>query len=432
MPSSVVIVGMQWGDEGKGKVVDLLTRDASAVVRFQGGHNAGHTIVTNYEKTILHLLPSGAMREGVDCVIANGVVLSPEALQKEVAEIEARNILIRNRLYVSPSCHLLLAYHVALDQARESATSGSLRIGTTGRGIGPAYEDRAGRRGLRIGDLLYAKDFDHRLESSLAYHNFLLRARFGAAEVDFNRVADELDQFKQYVEPMVRDTSELLHDLRDRGENIVFEGAQGALLDLDHGTYPYVTSSHTISGAATVGAGIAPRDIDYVMGIVKAYTTRVGLGPFPTELFDEIANHLSVRGDEYGASTGRKRRCGWLDTVALRKSVQINGVSGLCLTKLDVLDGLPELRICIDYSMKREAAEKGRFGTEYYSDIEPVYEVLPGWEESSTGTQTLRNLPKNAIAYIKRIETLVGVPIDIISTGPDRDHAVVQRNPFRM
>ncbi|MCG7600330.1 adenylosuccinate synthase [Halomonas sp. McH1-25] len=429
MGKNVVVLGTQWGDEGKGKVVDLLTESASAVVRFQGGHNAGHTLVIDGEKTVLHLIPSGILREDKICVIGNGVVLSPEALIKEIRELEAKGVPVRKRLRLSPACPLILSYHVRLDQAREKER-GVAKIGTTGRGIGPAYEDKVARRGLRLGDLLHRERFASKLGEVLQYHNFVLKEYHREEPVDFQKVFDEAMEMAEELRPMVCDAVSLVHDIRKRGENILFEGAQGSLLDIDHGTYPYVTSSNTTAGGTATGSGVGPLYLDYVLGITKAYTTRVGSGPFPTELFDEFGRHLAERGHEFGATTGRPRRCGWFDAVALRHAVQINSVSGICLTKLDVLDGLENIRVCVGYRSKDGERLDTPVDSEGYEAVEPIYEDLPGWSESTLGIKRVEDLPKNARAYISFLEEQTGTSIDIISTGPDRNETIVLRNPF--
>ncbi|WP_110666192.1 adenylosuccinate synthase [Salinicola halophilus] len=429
MGKNVVVLGTQWGDEGKGKVVDLLTESASAVVRFQGGHNAGHTLVIDGEKTVLHLIPSGVLRDDKICVIGNGVVLSPEALIDEIKTLEAKGVPVRERLRLSPACPLILPYHVRLDQAREKAR-GIAKIGTTGRGIGPAYEDKVARRGLRLGDILHRERFASKLGEVLDYHNFVLTRYHGEPAVDFQEVLEQAMIFAEELRPMVCDTVSLVHDFRKAGENILFEGAQGSLLDIDHGTYPYVTSSNTTAGGTATGSGVGPLYLDYVLGITKAYTTRVGSGPFPTELFDEFGRHLAEKGHEFGATTGRARRCGWFDAVALRHAVQINSVSGICLTKLDVLDGLENIRVCVGYRSKDGEVLDNPIDSEGYEAIEPVYHELAGWNESTIGVKNVDGLPANARAYIAFLEKEVGTPIDIISTGPDRNETIVLRNPF--
>lgn len=430
MGKNVVVLGTQWGDEGKGKIVDLLTDQAAAVVRYQGGHNAGHTLVIDGQKTILRLIPSGILRADTQCLIGNGVVLSPEALFKEVGELEARGVPVRERLRISSACSLILPYHVALDQAREKAR-GEAKIGTTGRGIGPAYEDKIARRGLRVGDLFHPERFAVKLKEVLDYHNFVLQNYFNEPPVDFQKTYDEAMEHAKVMQPLVMDVVSRLHELRKAGENLMFEGAQGTLLDIDHGTYPFVTSSNTTAGGVATGSGVGPLYLDYILGITKAYTTRVGSGPFPTELFDETGAYLAKQGHEFGSVTGRPRRCGWFDVVILRRSIEINSISGLCLTKLDVLDGLETVRICTGY---KDAA--GNLLTEAPTDadsyigLQPVYEEMPGWSESTVGAQSLEALPANAQAYIRRIAELVEAPIDIVSTGPDRKETIVLRHPF--
>ena len=431
MGRNVVVLGTQWGDEGKGKIVDLLTDQAAAVARFQGGHNAGHTLVINGEKTVLHLIPSGILRENVTCLIGNGVVLSPEALLKEIRGLEEANVPVRERLRLSPACPLILPYHVALDQAREKAR-GKTKIGTTGRGIGPAYEDKVARRGLRLGDLMDTSRFAAKLKEVVEYHNFQLEHFYKVEAVDYDAVLKEALEMGEQLRPMVADVTAMLHDLRKAGESIMFEGAQGSLLDIDHGTYPYVTSSNTTAGGAPTGTGFGPLYFDYVLGITKAYTTRVGSGPFPTELFDEDGEMLAARGHEFGATTGRARRCGWFDAVALRHAVQINSVSGMCLTKLDVLDGSSVIKVCVSYADAEGNPVAGSLvDSEGYEQAKPVYVELPGWTESTVGAPNFEALPKNAQDYIRFLEEQVGVPIDIISTGPDRNETIVLRDPFK-
>jgi adenylosuccinate synthase len=429
MGKNVVVVGTQWGDEGKGKVVDLLTERAQAVVRFQGGHNAGHTLVIDGEKTVLHLIPSGILRDGVRCLIGNGVVVAPGALVEEIDMLEARGIPVAERLRISASAPLILPVHVALDQARERAR-GNDAIGTTGRGIGPAYEDKVSRRGLRVGELLDAEAFAERLRGLLEYHNFALEHYFKADPVDFQATLDEALAHGERLRPMIEDTTELLYAELDAGHNLLFEGAQGMMLDIDHGTYPFVTSSNTTSGGAACGTGIGPRALDYVLGIVKAYATRVGGGPFPTELFDDVGKHLAEVGHEFGATTGRARRCGWLDMVALRRAVRVNSVSGLCMTKLDVLDGLETVKVCTAYRVGGEETTALPAGAEALASCEPVYEELPGWSGSTAGITSFEQLPEAARSYLKRVEELAGVPVDIISTGPDRDETIILRHPY--
>ena len=435
MGKNVIIIGTQWGDEGKGKVVDLLTDRASAVVRFQGGHNAGHTLVIDGKKTVLHLIPSGVLRENVMCLIGNGVVLSPEALLKELKMLEDNGVPARERLRISEACPLILSYHVALDQAREVAR-GKKAIGTTGRGIGPAYEDKVSRRGLRLGDLLHRERFAAKLGEVLDYHNFALKNYFKADTVDFNQVLDESMAMVDDLRPLIADIPEMLHQYRSNGDNVMFEGAQGALLDIDHGTYPYVTSSNTTAGGAATGSGMGPGYFDYILGITKAYTTRVGSGPFPTELYDgeelldETGHHLAEKGHEFGSTTGRPRRCGWFDAVALRRSAQINSVTGMCITKLDVMDGLDTIRICTGYKTPDGLRETPPVGAEAFETCEPVYEDMPGWSESTAGVKDYDALPTNARAYLNRLEEVTGVPVDIISTGPDRNETIILNHPF--
>ena len=429
MGKNVVVIGTQWGDEGKGKVVDLLTDRAAAVVRFQGGHNAGHTLVIDGETTVLHLIPSGILRENVMCLIGNGVVLSPAALFEELNMLEKAGVPARERLKISESCPLILPYHIALDQARELAR-GKKAIGTTGRGIGPAYEDKVSRRGLRLGELMDPAHFSERLREVMEYHNFSLEHYFKAAPVDYQQVLDEALAQGEQIAPMVTDIAGELHRLRKQGSSIMFEGAQGALLDIDHGTYPYVTSSTTTAGGAASGSGIGPRHIDYVLGIVKAYTTRVGAGPFPTELFDDDGKHLGEKGHEFGATTGRKRRCGWLDAVSLKRSLDINSVTGLCITKLDVLDGLETLRIAVNYKLNGEILDTPPGGADLIEQCEPEYIDMPGWSESTVGTKSYDDLPAAAKAYLDKVESVCEAPIAIISTGPDRAETIILKHPF--
>lgn len=417
MGKNVVVIGTHWGDEGKGKVVDLLTEPAAAVVRFQGGHNAGHTLVVKGEKTVLHLIPSGILHPGVQCLIGNGVVLSLPDLLNEVCELEGKGVDVRERLIISPGCPLILPYHVALDKMREQLR-GNQKIGTTGRGIGPAYEDKVARRGLRLGDLFNRDYFSVNLEEIMDYHNFVLEKYFNTEPVDFQTTLDRWLGFAEEVQPMVGDVVKRLGDLRAQGANILFEGAQGALLDIDQGTYPYVTSSNTTAGAIGSGCGVGPLNLDYILGITKAYTTRVGEGPFPTELFDARGSHMATRGNEFGATTGRPRRCGWFDAYALKRVIQINSISGLCITKMDVLDGLESIAICVDY----EDPDSGH--------PRPVYQEMPGWNESTVGIRSMDELPDNARAYLKKIEETCATPIDIVSTGADREDTIVLRNPF--
>ena len=429
MGKNVVVIGTQWGDEGKGKVVDLLTDKADAVVRFQGGHNAGHTLVIQGRKTVLHLIPSGILRDNVRCLIGNGVVLSPSALLEELEMLESGGIDARIRMGISESCPVILPYHIALDQAREAAR-GNKAIGTTGRGIGPCYEDKVSRRGIRLGEMLDPEHFKERLREVMEYHNFALQHYFKFDTVDYQQVLDQALAHAEQIKPMIEDVPGTLHSLRRQGRSVMFEGAQGALLDIDHGTYPYVTSSNTTAGGAASGSGVGPRDFDYVLGIVKAYTTRVGAGPFPTELFDDDGEHLGVKGHEFGATTGRKRRCGWLDTVALKRSLQINSVTGMCITKLDVMDGLDTVKICVAYKLNGQEVTTPPVGADRFEQCEPVFIDMPGWKESTVGVKTRDALPENARSYLRRIEELCETPIDIISTGPDRDETIVLRHPF--
>jgi len=429
MGKNVVVIGMQWGDEGKGKIVDLLTDKAAAVARFQGGHNAGHTLVISGKKTVLHLIPSGILRDGVLCLIGNGVVVSLDALISEAQELIDNGIPVFERLRISPGCPLILPSHVALDIAREKAR-GASAIGTTGRGIGPAYEDKVSRRALKVSDLFVREKFAAKLGEVLDYHNFLLQNYFKTEPVDFARTLDEALQTAETIAPITVDVTQVLQDLADDGKSILFEGAQGAFLDIDHGTYPYVTSSNTGAAAASTGTGIGPLNLDYILGIVKAYTTRVGAGPFPTELFDEMGEHLGTVGAEFGATTGRPRRCGWFDAVALRRSIVNSSVSGLCVTKLDVLDGLETVRICVGYEIDGDPIAGLPVLVDRFADCQPVYEELPGWSGSTVGATAISDLPANAQKYLARIEELVEIPIDIISTGPDREQTIVKHHPF--
>jgi len=435
MGKNVVVIGTQWGDEGKGKVVDLLTERASAVVRFQGGHNAGHTLVIDGKKTVLHLIPSGILREGVECMIGNGVVLAPDALMKELNMLEENGIPAAERLKISEACTLILPYHIALDQAREIAR-GKKAIGTTGRGIGPAYEDKISRRGLKVGDMFDSSRFSARLEEVLEYHNFALEHYFKTDTVDFQKTLDEGLEMAERIRPMVADVTGLLHKYHAEGKDIMFEGAQGTLLDIDHGTYPYVTSSNPTAGGACTGTGVGPRDIDYILGITKAYTTRVGAGPFPTELYDgeelddPMGKHMAEKGHEFGSTTGRPRRCGWLDAVSMRRSAEINSLTGICLTKMDVLDGLETIKIATGYTANGQALDTPPIGADAYEACEPEYIEVPGWSETTVGVRDYDALPANAKAYIKKVEEVIGVPVDIISTGPDRADTIVLRDPY--
>ena len=429
MTGAVAVIGMQWGDEGKGKIVDRLTDRASVVARFQGGHNAGHTLVIGGERTVLHLVPSGVMREGVRCLVGHGVVLSPAALVDEMRMLGERGVPAAERVRVSDACPLILPYHAAVDRAREAAR-GATAIGTTGRGIGPAYEDKAARRAMRVGDLLDPARLDAKLRALDEYHNFILTRWLGADPVDLAQVRDALDAAAEDIRPLVTDVPGALHAALDAGEGVLLEGAQGACLDIDQGTFPFVTSSNTTAGGAAAGSGLGPRDVGYVLGIAKAYTTRVGGGPFPTELHDETGERLAARGHEFGATTGRPRRCGWLDLSSLRRAVRINSVSGLGITKLDVLDGMPVVRLCTGYRLDGERRDTPPGAAEELGRCEPVYEDMPGWRASTAGARSRADLPAPARAFIERIESLAGVPIDIISTGAGRDETIVERHPF--
>ncbi len=436
MAKNVVVIGTQWGDEGKGKVVDWLTDHAHGVVRFQGGHNAGHTLVIGGKKTVLHLIPSGILREHVMCYIGNGVVLSPEALLKEIDELQAAGIDIYGRLRISEACPLILPYHVAIDQAREAA-KGAGKIGTTGRGIGPAYEDKVARRAIRLHDIFHRERLAAKLGEVLDYHNYVLKNYFQAATVDFQKTLDDTVALAERIKPLVMDVPRALYEANQAGKNLLFEGAQGTLLDIDHGTYPFVTSSNCIAGAACSGAGVGPQMLNYVLGITKAYTTRVGSGPFPTELYDAaekcdpIGAGLAKRGHEFGATTGRARRCGWFDAAALKRSIQINGVSGLCVTKLDVMDGMETVRIGVGYRINGKESDIMPAGADALVDCQVIYEDMPGWSESTVGAKRYEVLPKAARNYLERIAKVCGVPVDMVSTGPDRDETIVLRHPFK-
>ena len=432
MSKNVVVLGTQWGDEGKGKIVDLLTDRVSAVVRFQGGHNAGHTLVIDGKKTVLHLIPSGILRDNVKNLIGNGVVLSPEALKVEMDMLEASGVPVKERLQVSAACTLILPYHIALDQAREAAKTGDKKIGTTGRGIGPAYEDKVARRGLRVDDLFYPERLKEKLSEVLEYHNFVLTNYFKQEAISLEAVYQECLEYAKMLKPLVADIPDMLHQARTNNQSLLFEGAQGTLLDIDHGTFPYVTSSNTTAGGTATGSGFGPLYLDYVLGITKAYTTRVGGGPFPTELFDDVGQYLGEKGHEFGATTGRARRCGWLDAVALKRAIQVNSVTGICLTKLDVLDGLEKVKICTSY----ECPEAGEItttpvGAEGFARVKPNYIEMAGWSEVTFGVKTWEGLPENAKAYIAKIEEIVGVPVDIVSTGPDRVETIIRRDPMQ-
>jgi len=429
MGKNIIVLGTQWGDEGKGKIVDLLTEAASAVVRFQGGHNAGHTVIIEGKKTVLHLIPSGILHEGVECIIGNGVVLSPHALMEEINMLEANGISARKFIKISEACTLILPYHIALDQAREKA-KGKAAIGTTGRGIGPAYEDKVARRALRVGDLMHDALLESKLKEVLEYHNFMLTNYYKCDAIDYQEALDDIKKLSKEIIPMIADTGSLLNDLHVEGKNIMFEGAQGTWLDIDHGTYPFVTSSNTTAGGASTGTGFGPCNFDYILGITKAYTTRVGSGPFPTELFDETGEHLAKVGHEFGATTGRARRCGWFDAVALRRSAQINSLTGLCITKLDVLDELETIKICTAYEIDDKTVDIPPIGAEEFAKCKPIYEEHPGWQSKTVGATNYDELPKKAVDYLNRLSEVVGVPIDIISTGPDRVETIVLKNPF--
>ncbi|TDJ47773.1 MAG: adenylosuccinate synthase [Gammaproteobacteria bacterium] len=429
MSSNVVVIGTQWGDEGKGAIVDLLAERAHAVVRFQGGHNAGHTLVIDGEKTVLHLIPSGILREGVTCLIGNGVVVSLAALIEEIDGLLAQGVPVTERLKLSPACPLILSSHLALDNARELARGGEA-IGTTGRGIGPAYEDKIARRAIRVADLFEPTTLEERLMSLLDLHNFLLQHYYGADPIEPARELEHLMGFAERIKPLVADVTELLREMQADGRSVLFEGAQGAMLDIDLGTYPYVTSSNTTVGGASTGTGMGPAAIDCVLGVVKAYTTRVGAGPFPTELFDDMGQHLARIGAEFGATTGRPRRCGWFDAVSLKRAVFTNSLTGLCVTKLDVLDGLEEVKICVGYRLGGDLIETPPLLMERYGECEPVYETMPGWQTATSGVTSYAELPDSARAYLARIEAIVATPVDIVSTGPGREAVIVRRHPF--
>ena len=428
MNRNVVVVGTQWGDEGKGKIVDLLTDHVSAVVRFQGGHNAGHTLVIGNEKTVLHLVPSGILHAGVRCLIGNGVVFEPFAFMKEVELLETRGFSVRERLTVSPAAQLIMPYHALIDSAREEALGGK-KIGTTGRGIGPAYEDKVARRGIRVGDLYNLSSFKEKVAVALDFHNFVLTKYFSKDPVDSENIFDSYASVAEDLKPMVADVVPILEKLQDAGDNILLEGAQGSLLDVDLGTYPYVTSSNTTASSAGLGSGLGPKDIDYVLGIAKAYTTRVGEGPFPTELMDSTGETIAKKGNEFGATTGRPRRCGWFDAVAMKRAVKLSSVTGVCLTKIDVLDDLEVVKICVDYKYgyKRELFD---FSSASLAGVTPKYIEMPGWQESTSGLTEYDQLPEAARNYVKELEKQIGVPISMISTGPDREETIILANPF--
>ncbi len=429
MSKKVIVVGTQWGDEGKGKIVDLLTETANVVVRFQGGHNAGHTLVINGNKTVLHLIPSGILRDNVHCLIGNGVVLAPDALFEEVDGLEKNGVPVTERLGISEACPLIMPHHIALDVARE-LKRGKRAIGTTGRGIGPAYEDKVARRGLRLGDLVYDHQFAEKLQRVMEYHNFALKNYYQTDTLDYQQVLDQMLVYKERLLPLTVDVTQLLDDYSQQGRPMMFEGAQGMMLDIDHGTYPYVTSSNTSAGSAAAGSGVGPNAFDEVLGIVKAYTTRVGAGPFPTELSCEVGQHLGEKGHEFGATTGRQRRCGWFDSVLMRRSRQVNGLTTLCLTKLDVMDGLEEIKICTSYRYNGQELAVAPIGADALKQCEPIYETMPGWSENTQGIIEFEQLPQQAQNYIKRLEELVQVPIDIVSTGPDRSETIVLKDPY--
>jgi adenylosuccinate synthase len=429
MNKSIVVLGTQWGDEGKGKIVDLLSLKADAVVRFQGGHNAGHTLVIDAQKTVLHLIPSGILQPDVECLIGNGVVLSLKALREEIEELEAKGLDVRSRVSISPACAIIMPWHELLDRAREEAR-GDRAIGTTCRGIGPAYEDKVARRGLRTSDLINPVLLEEKIEPVLDFHNFVLTQRFGMQALPLQEMLDQALELGAYFADQVTDVTGRLFQLRDEGKRVMFEGAQGSLLDIDHGTYPYVTSSNTTVGGVCTGAGVGPDAIDYVLGITKAYVTRVGGGPFPTELFDDNGKRLARRGDEFGATTGRARRCGWLDAVALRRMVRLNGVTGFCVTKLDVLDGFEEIKICTAYRLNGELLDAPPLDVYSWADLEPVYESFPGWSDCSRGATSLEDLPANARSYLEAMEAICGAPVHIVSTGPDRCENIIIKYPF--
>lgn len=430
MNRNIVVIGTQWGDEGKGKIVDWLAESAQGVVRFQGGHNAGHTLWINGHKTVLRLIPSGIMHDHVTCYIGNGVVLSPEALLTEINELESAGVNVRERLQISVACPLILPYHIAVDQAREAQKSPDKKIGTTGRGIGPAYEDKVARRALRVQDLYDLPLFEEKLIEVLDYHNFVLKNYLHADTVDAGLVLEQAARYAEALEPMVADVTSHLYQASKAGHKLLFEGAQGALLDIDHGTYPFVTSSNCLAGAASAGSGVGPQQLNYVLGIAKCYTTRVGSGPFPTELHDEIGTRLAEVGKEFGSVTGRARRCGWFDGAAMKRTVMLNGITGLCVTKLDVLDGLETIKIGVGYRYKGEFLDVLPYGAAAVAEAEPVLEEMPGWTESTVGITEYDKLPVNARRYLERIAEVCEVPIDMVSTGPDRNETIVLRDPF--
>jgi len=429
MKKNIVVLGTQWGDEGKGKIVDLLTDRSDAVARFQGGHNAGHTLIINGHKTVLHLVPSGILREGVDCYIGNGVVVEPEALLTEIAGLEKAKVDVKSRLKISRAAPIIMPYHIVLDQLRERAKGGKA-IGTTGRGIGPAYEDKVARRGIRFGDLLEPQRLKEKLTETLEYHNFVIEHYFKETPLDFDEVYQKALKHGEQLKSMSADVAAQLHRLQSEGKSILLEGAQGSLLDIDHGTYPFVTSSNTTAGAASTGTGLGVTDIDYVLGITKAYTTRVGSGPFPTELFDDDGKMLAKNGVEFGATTGRPRRCGWLDLVALKRAIQMNGVTGICVTKLDVLDTFENIKVCTGYKVGNEVFEDFPASAEAWENIQPIYESMDGWMSKTQGMTSDKDLPTQAKALIEKIESYTGSPVHMISTGPDRNENIIIQNPF--
>ena len=429
MSKNVVIIGTQWGDEGKGKIVDLLTEDVAAVARFQGGHNAGHTLVIDGKKTVLHLIPSGILHDGVNCLIGNGVVISLSALMLEASKLIENGIPVYDRLKISPGCPIILPSHEALDTAKEKKLEGSA-IGTTGRGIGPVYEDKVARRALRISDLLDTEKLSSKLSVILDYHNFLLKNYYGVDELIYDEIYNDLLVQRETVIPLIDDISRTLEDLQIQEKNILFEGAQGVFLDIDHGTYPYVTSSNTVAAAASIGTGLGPKDLTHILGIVKAYTTRVGSGPFPTELFDKSGEHLGKVGVEFGATTGRPRRCGWFDAIALKRSIRNSGITSLCVTKLDVLDGLSTIKICIGYELDEKRIDDFPLDVSLLDKCIPIYQDFSGWQDSTIGITEYSDLPDNARYYLEWIEDKLNTPIDIVSTGPDREQTIIKKNPF--
>ena len=429
MSKNVVIIGTQWGDEGKGKIVDLLTEDVAAVARFQGGHNAGHTLVIDGKKTVLHLIPSGILHDGVNCLIGNGVVISLSALMLEASKLIENGIPVYDRLKISPGCPIILPSHEALDAAKEKKLGGSA-IGTTGRGIGPVYEDKVARRALRISDLLDTEKLSSKLSAILDYHNFLLKNYYGVDELIYDEIYNDLLAQRETVLPLIDDISRTLEDLQIQEKNILFEGAQGVFLDIDHGTYPYVTSSNTVAAAASIGTGLGPKDLTHILGIVKAYTTRVGSGPFPTELFDKSGEHLGKVGVEFGATTGRPRRCGWFDAIALKRSIRNSGITSLCVTKLDVLDGLSTVKICIGYELDGKRIDDFPLDISLLDKCIPIYQDFSGWQDSTIGITEYSDLPDNARYYLEWIEDKLNTPIDIVSTGPDREQTIIKKNPF--